>query len=156
MGHAAADCTSKCKARVEINSCRTRRRNTADSPDFRLHGRVDGEGVEDIRLVEHFGVDSSRERSGLSCFYSGLPAAEMERDGEEVKECFCAGGEITADQVKTAQTNRPPARRLCQRGVGALCPAWCSRKTMREYRASASPTGTRMSYLTTYFQMGSS
>ena len=95
MGHAAADGTSKCKARVEINSCRTRRRNTADGPDFRLRGGVDGEGVEDIRLVEHFGTDSSRKRSSLSCFYSGLPAAEMERDGEEVKECFCAGGEIS-------------------------------------------------------------
>ena len=86
MGYAAADGTSKCKARVEINSCRTRRRNTADTPDFRVHGGVDGEGVENIRLVEHFGADSSRKRSGLSCFYSGIPAAEMERDGEEVKE----------------------------------------------------------------------
>lgn len=62
MGYAAADCTSKSKARVEINSSRTGRRDTADGPDFRLRGGMDGEGVENIRVVEHFGADSSCEK----------------------------------------------------------------------------------------------
>jgi len=119
MGNTAADGTSKCKARVEINSCRTRRCNAADSPDFRLRGGVDRERVDDIRLVEHFGADSIRKRSSLSCFYSGFPAAEMERDGEEVKVWFCAGGEITASKCggNGSRLNHPP--------VGFVSPVPC-------------------------------
>jgi len=120
MGYAAADGTSKCKARVEINSSRTRRRNTASSPYLRLRGGVDGEDVEDVRLVEHFGADSSRKGSSLRCFYSGVPAAEMERAGEEVKDWFCAGGEKS--QLNKRDGNRSTTARPPCFVNGALCP----------------------------------
>jgi hypothetical protein len=120
MGYTATDGTSKCKARVEINSGRrSRRRNTADSPDFRLRGGVDGEGVEDVRLVEHFGADSSRKRSSLRCFYSGVPAAEMERRSK-IGLCW---RNHSYKRDGNGSTTRPAGFVNAVSELGALCPA---------------------------------